>query len=568
MTALGLTNITIGSMNGDLGAAGANNDRRVQRYVIGGDGKFDAFDTNWTWNAYAQVGITKAHEQVSDAPQKSHLYNLGMDAVTGPNGQIMCRSTLTDPSNGCVPYNPFGIGVNSQAAIRYALGSGGVDFRDERFVQRVYSLSFNGEPFSTWAGPVSLAFGGEHRKESAAGITDAIGQTGDWLYGNYKPLNASNHVTEGFIETVIPLAKDQAWAKSLDLNAAIRGTDYSTSGYVTTWKVGATWDVIDGVRLRGTRSRDIRAPNLVELFSLGGGGFPGYTNPFRGGVAEIGVQSTTGNPALVPEKSDMTGLGIVLQPTFVQGFSVSADYWNMDINGAIGSLGTQAIIDNCYAGNAVLCQGLVFGPGNVITLIKNEPFNLVKQVYRGIDLEASYRTPLDAIVEGWDGNLAARFLATNFIKAWSSNGINVPVDYAGTNSGGNALPDWRWNADLMYSNDKFSVDLAARGISSGVYNNSYIACTSGCPVSNVNNRTYDTNHIAGAIYFDTSFTYKFGIGDTATEAFFNVRNIANKNPAIVGADPPGGYTYEQSPTNPQLYDVLGRVFRAGFRFKM
>src|SRR6185437_6761459 len=102
----------------------------------------------------------------------------------------------------------------------------------------------------------------------------------------------------------------------------------------------------------------------------------------------------------------------------------------------------------------------------------------------------------------------------------------------GGNSAG-AVPNWRWNADLLYSLDKVSIDFGARGVSAGVYNNSYVTCTSGCPVSTVNNRTYSTNHIDGAIYFDASFTYKFGVGDTATEAFLNVRNLANKNPAIV-----------------------------------
>ncbi len=569
MTALGLTSITLGSMVADLGVAGANNDRRVERMVVGGNGSFDAADTAWTWNAYGQIGITMAHEQVSDAPHVPNFYR-AIDAVTGPNGQIVCRSTLTAPTNGCVPYNLFGTGVNSAAAIGYVLGSGAVDFRNERFVQRVIAASAQGEPFSSWAGPVSLAFGIEHRKESAAGIVDPDGQAGNWDYGNYRPLNANTSVTEGFVETVIPLARSTEWAKSLDLNAAGRFTGYETSGFVATYKFGLTYDPIDDIRFRVTRSHDIRAPNLIELFSGGGGGFPGYINPFRNNASEIGRSSTSGNPTLVPEVSDMTGLGVVLNPQFFPGFNASVDYWNMDIGKAIGNLTVQQIIDQCYIGNTQACAAIVFGPGQTITDINIRPFNLVSQLARGIDFEASYRTPLDAINSDWSGNLTLRFLATNFLKNYSSNGITIPFEGAGVNNGGvnNAVPNWKWNASATYSDEAITFNLGARGVSSGVYNNSNVQCTSGCPVSTGNNRTVDTNHIDGAVYWDTSIAYKIMIGDSAnSELFLNVRNLTNKDPAIV-APGPGGYTYEQAPYNGALYDALGRTFRAGIRFKM
>ncbi len=565
MTALGLTTLNIGSMNADLPTAGATNDRRVQRFLGGATGTFNAFDSAWTWDAYAQVGIARAHEQVTDPTQRSH-FNAALDAISGANGTIVCRNAATNP--GCVPYNVFGIGVNSQATINYVMGYPGVDLRNEKFTQEVFAASAQGEPISLWAGPVSLAFGVEHRVEKAAGRVDAIGTAGDWLYGNYRPLNASTNVTEGFAEVVVPLAKDYAWAKSLDLNASVRGTSYKTSGYVTTWKVGATYDPIDDIRFRATRSRDIRAPNLIELYSGGSGGFPGYINPFRNGVSEIGVSSTTGNPTLVPEKSDYTGVGVVLQPSFVPGFNASVDYWNLDIGGAIGTLTTQQIIDQCFAGNAQICQALTFGTGNVITLINLRPFNLVKQIARGMDFEASYRIPVDAIVSGWDGNVTLRMLATHFIKSYSSNGINTPVDNAGVNANiTNAVPNWKWNASINYTTETVGYNLAARGVSSGVYLNSNVQCTSGCPVSTADNRTIDNNRIAGAVFLDAAITYKFALGDAATEAFFNVRNIANKDPAVA-APGPGGFTYEAAPANGALYDVLGRVFRAGVRFKM
>ena len=70
----------------------------------------------------------------------------------------------------------------------------------------------------------------------------------------------------------IPVLKDAPFAQELSLNAAARYTDYSTSGGVSTWKVGASWIPVDSLRFRATRSRDIRAPTLNELFAAANSG--------------------------------------------------------------------------------------------------------------------------------------------------------------------------------------------------------------------------------------------------------------------------------------------------------
>src|SRR5690606_3338040 len=153
---------------------------------------------------------------------------------------------------------------------------------------------------------------------------------------------------------------------SLELNAAVRGTDYSTSGYVTTWKIGATWAPIDDIRFRVTRSHDIRAPHLQHLFQTGNFSAPSVVNPFRGGTTELIDAITRGNADLKPEKADCIGVGAVLQPTFLRGFSASVDYWKLDIADSIGNLSIQQILDQCFSGNTTFCEGVVFGPGNTV----------------------------------------------------------------------------------------------------------------------------------------------------------------------------------------------------------
>ncbi|MCA0200440.1 MAG: TonB-dependent receptor [Proteobacteria bacterium] len=575
--ALGITQFTMGSMHADTRNAGAINDRRVQRYVVGANGTFDAMDTDWTWDAYYQKGMAHLHQETFGVIKRT-AFSKALDPVRSPTtGLPVCRvnadAVTTNDDPLCVPYNIFGIGVNSPEAIDYLHGNGERDFRTEMPVQDVASISFSGSPFETWAGPVTIAFGGEHRRESIKGVNDPVSRAFDWYFGNYQVFSAKMNVTEGFIETVVPLATDTAFAESLEFNGAVRATDYSTSGYVTTWKAGLTWSPVSDIRFRVTQSRDIRAPNLQNLFNTGTSGFPGYTNPFRpdpitgAATTEIGFSRTTGNPNLTPEKSDMTGVGVVLQPSFLPGFSASVDYWDLNIKDALGNLSVQQTIDQCFVTKSDrFCSAIDFNPDNTIALIRTQPFNLVNQIAKGLDIEAGYNMPLDMLLDSAPGDLSFRFMATHFIKRLESNGLSTPVQSAGQNTG-DGPPSWRWRGSVGYSNDMINLQIAARGISSGVYLNSNVECTTGCPVSTVNNRTVDDNHIAGAIYFDTSMAYKFGVSDVDMEAFFNVKNVFNKDPAVV-APGPGGFTYEAPAANATLYDTLGRVFRAGLRFKM
>lgn len=568
MDALGLTSITMGSENTDIPRTIGVNDRRTTRVVIGANGTLDAFGSDWNWNAYYQYGISH-QTNTGSGTTATALFAEARDAVRGPNGQIVCRSTLTNPGNGCVAYNPFGVGVNSTAAINYVLGNGERVYAGTKLTQDVFSASVSGEPFSNWAGPVSLAAGIEHRREYTDGINDPISKNFGWFVGNFQVFTADYNVTEGFAETVVPLASDQEWAKALDLSAAVRATSYSTSGYVTTWKVGATWDVIDGVRMRGSRSRDIRAPNLYELFNTGGGGLSSAVNPFLGQLSNTFTISNVGNPSLKPEKSNNTGVGVVLQPAFLPGFSVSVDYWNMKIKGAIGTLSVQQIVDNCYAGDNQFCNAITFDSNNAITFLRNIPFNLITQVAKGLDFEAGYQTALADIAPSLSGNLALRVLATKYISLRSDNGVIAPTDLAGQNSSG-GVPTWRYTGNVVYTNDPITLTLTARGLSSGVYLNSNIECASGCPASTATNRTVNNNHIPGAIYLDASFAYKFMHADESgsdAELYLNIKNLLNKDPASV-APGPGGFSYFSSLYNANYYDILGRQFSAGIRFKM
>lgn len=569
---LGISQFTLGTMHPDLPVLGSDNDRTVRRYVIGAEGRFSLLQTDWKWDGYYQKGISETTQRAPDNLIKANFAK-AIDAVRHPTtGAIVCRSTLTNAGDGCVPYNLFGSGVNAQAAIDYLIGA---SFRDEEMTQDVAAATMSGEPFSSWAGPVSLALGVEHRREKISGEVDPIGGANGFFVGNYLATFGSYNVTEGFIETVVPLAKDLPFAAALDLNGAVRYTDYSTSGDVTTWKAGVTYEPVSGIKFRATRSRDIRAPNLLELFNAGGINQNTVSDPFNNNLLVSYQGFSTGNLALQPEEADTTGLGIVLQPRQLPGLSASLDYFNIEIDDAISTVTPQSIVDRCFAGAQNFCDAISRGDvngANVITRINVQPFNFVQQVVRGFDMQIDYRIPIERLVGDRGGSLTANLIATRYLKNYSNNGVDTPVDQAGSNAAGvlfgNGSPDWIYRGTLAYTNGAYTASLTGRGVSSGVYDTSFIECTSGCPTSTIAHRTINDNHIAGALYLDAYVARRFASwSDSSGELYFNVVNLTDKDPAVVAAGPSGSaFTYP--PVNPAFYDVLGRVFRVGVRFQM
>jgi len=573
MADAGITQFTLGTMNNDLPIINFAGEREVTRLMAGFEGGFSLFGSDWEWDAYYQLGTTNSSETGHDISYKAR-YSAALDTVVNPaNGQPICRSTLTDPGNGCLPYNPMGINVNSPETIAWLTGS---PHRDQRFTQQVVAATVRGEPFDSWAGPVSIAMGIERRDEKVRGESDPTSAINGWFAGNYLPTFGSYHVAEAFLETVVPLAKDLPFAQSFDLNAAVRRTDYSTSGLVTTWKAGAIWQPIDDLRFRVTRSRDIRAPNLNELFAAGTANTNSVIDPFNNNQNAPYQGLAVGNLQLQPEKADTLGFGAVLQPRFLDGFTASVDYYDVKITDAIGNVGAQTIVDNCFAGMQEFCgaitRGIGAGGASQITQIRLSPFNLVGLKARGIDYEMSYVFGLDRLFSSLDGRMRLSLLATNYLENYQDNGVNPPVDSVGSNSGLNGLgtsgpPDWVYRATLAYTGDRISASLTGRGFSDGKYSTAYIECTSGCPVSTADNPTINDNSLPGAFYLDASLSYKMNWAATDVETFLSVTNLTNKDPGMVPQGP-AGISYAQAPVNASLYDILGRVYRVGVRMKM
>lgn len=575
----GITSISVTSTGGDLPFRGINNQRKVQRYVIGAEGSFDAFDKPARWDVYAQYGRSDVREQLRNIQHLTNLTN-ATNAAFAPAGNaggyavgsIQCLINLdastTNNDPGCVPLNRLGLGVADPAGIDYALGD---PYRKQVLEQRVAGANLSLTPFATWAGDVSVAVGAEYREEKIRGTVPAEFQpiinpngttTNRWSVGNYLPFTGKYNVKEAYLETVIPLGL------GLEFNGAVRATDYSNSGYVTTWKLGATWAPIKDIRLRVTRSRDIRAPNLNELYQAGTANSDSVRNPRFTPDLVNGPQFfsysglTTGNPDLEPETADSWNVGAVFSPRFLPGFTASVDYFRIDLKGAIDSISAQETVNRCDEGRQEYCDAITNDPvrslpNNPYLLIRTQPFNFVSHLVRGVDFDVAYRRRFAA------GNILLKGVATRYIENLRDTGIvgTVPVNTVGANGGQGSTPKWIYRFSATYDTPTYSLTGVARGVSSGKYLANAIECQTTCPVSTSQFPTYDNNHVKGALYFDLNATMKFSVLDRGDGEFFiNVTNILNDGPILL---PETGLA-----ANSTFSDLLGRTFRAGVRLKL
>ena len=323
--------------------------------------------------------------------------------------------------------NIFGIGVADAAAIRYVQG---VATQSLRLNEDVAAVSVSGDVFKNWAGDVSIAFGGEYRKEEITGSADPISIVNGFFTGNFKPTIGDYSVKEAFFETVVPLATDITAIESLEFNGAVRYTDYSLAGNVTTWKLGLSYSPIEQLRFRGVRSRDIRAPNVGELFQAGQTQRQDVIDTSQPSRPSVSISRvTSGNTALTPEIAETTSFGFVYTPSWLPQFSASVDYYSIDIGDAIATLGNQEIVDRCVAGETAVCSLIVRNGAGTITQLLAIPINVAEQKTKGLDVEASWRHELGSL-----GALTVRGLVSHINNLTTING-GITTEFAGQNTG-------------------------------------------------------------------------------------------------------------------------------------
>ena len=367
---------------------------------------------------------------------------------------------------------------------------------------------------------------------------------------------------EAFVEVGAPILKDLPLIQSFDINGAVRRTDYKIAGKVTTWKAGFTWDVNEDFRLRFTQSRDIRAPTLSELFTRGVPGGPGLTgqrNPFNGATGAFNQQGG-GNPNLLPEKADTMTAGLVFTPTWswLEGFRATVDYYKVVLRGAVGSVSAQETINRCFQGRQEYCAAITFDNSALgVALIKVFSFNLNKIHTDGVDIDVSYRVPLDKL----PGNLPGR-LDLRAIHTWTDDlATTDAVRQDDTAGAGTGIPSITGNYTATYSLGRFLGSIQARYINEMKYDTTFIGPNdpnyNPASGSSVNKGVWPA-----VVYWNLQAQYDIISEDSRKIQVFGVINNAlDKDPAF-GA-PVAFNTLGR--TNP--YDFIGRSYKMGVRFQ-
>lgn len=553
MASLGLTSIPFGRYNVEDGNSIFETTTKARRASFGAEGSLGG---TWAWSATGQIG-RNTYDQAAYNNRLSQRWTNGIDSVINPaTGQPICRVLLNNPNptaaqdpfgdiRNCVPINPFGAGSITQQALNYYHGTS-TTYAEMK--QQVFAANISGSPFSTWAGPVSIAAGAEYRTEKTTQTSDADSAASRWRSINAQPFSGRYTVKEAYTEVAVPLAEDMSFANKLELNAAARYTDYSTSGSVWTWKVGGNYEPIPDLRFRGTVSRDIRAPNNFELFSKGNQ----VINSIIDRETNIARQTTLvtgGNPDLLPEKADTYSIGVVVQPDWLSGFRASLDYYNIKVKDAISVVPGQDIVNFCFQGQAQFCPAII-RTGGIITRVNIVPFNANAQEVAGQDFEAVYSFPLD--LGAANGDMQLRLLASHADKlATTANGVtNDYVGLAGISPPPQGVPEWRVNLSASYRFDDWRLGVAYRYVSGGSIDTRF-------------NRTVldiADNKIDGINYFDANVAYDLTENLTL---YGSVENLTNEAPPIT----PNGIV-QPTIANSPFFDNRGRYWVFGLRARM
>ncbi|MEO5597672.1 MAG: TonB-dependent receptor [Novosphingobium sp.] len=538
MLATGVTSLTVSRADKEDGYLFSKNLEQVARGIGGIKG------TVGTWNvdAFFSYGDAKAQNSVL-ANYILANYAQAVDAVAGPGGQIVCRSTLTAPTNGCVPFNIFGEGSPSAAAVSYVTGTAVA--KTHNTLKNV-GINASGTLFEGWAGPIKAAAGFEARWETTAVTSDALSRARSFNIQNVLPWSAKQQVQEGYLEASIPLLRDAPFARELTVDLAGRRTHYSTSGSVNTWKVSGSWTPVDDIRFRATRSRDIRAPSLSELFVAGTQDVFNGTDPFKNNTQVFRIlQLTSGNPTLTPEVSNTQTYGVVLQPNFIPRLTLSVDYYDIKIRDAVATLTPQNLLNQCFAGVTTACANFVRDSGGNLTTVLLRPINYAAFQTRGIDIDLNYTIPLAA-----GDTINIRSVTNRLISQKLTNPGSAPQKQAG-DVGLFANPKWRNTTQVTYSNGGFTGFLQSRYIGGGIIDS--VRAAAG---------TLLNQNVKGRLYLDTQLSYRLESGPM--EFYLNIRNLLNKAPPIY----PSGSTSNPAQTNGSLFDMVGRMFSVGVNVKM
>lgn len=573
MQANNATSIGILRSDQELGLRGQDADRRLYQLVTGSRGSLGI--GNFKYDAAVQYGSTAfTNTRVNDVDQAKFLNAL--DVFRDTDGVIKC-SSATARAQGCVPINLLQPGAAiSQAALNYIK----IPYATETATLSQFDTSANitGSLGNFWgAGDISIAAGVEYRREKSVYLVSPVDQAGQGFYFTKRQSTRGQYsVFEYYGEAVVPLLKDLPFVKSLEVEGAIRRSNYSTSGLTTSWKAGGTWAPVSGMRFRAILARAVRAPNVGELYSPGSEGFitvddPCDVNFVTGGSANraancraIGVPanfvsnartinirtSTSGNPNLDVEKADTLTAGAVFTPRFLPGFSATIDYYRIRINGAISVFNAQDILNNCVdlaSTDNPFCASVQRSPSGDIVRIVRQNINVSRLDRTGVDVDLTYRRHFGELGTFNFELVASRALKVSTVVAPGTlTGSNV-IDF----NGEFGYPKWKGRFSTIWQHGKLDVTGTV------LYQSNQVRDVQ--PTNPEDNRaTAGTGN-----YFLVNAQLGYAV-TPKIRGFFGIDNLADKQPPPLPDTRMGGAS---SYPGAESFPVTGRFFYTSVSLK-
>lgn len=553
-------------------------DRDTIRAWLGLEGSFS--EERWNWSSYVSMG---SFEQSQVRENELNLQNLqfGLDLQEDPAnpGTYRCANEAAR-ADGCIPINLFGAGSITPEMADYIRAT---DRLNQQLDQTMFGATVIGDLLELPAGTLQAAFGVEYRKEEQDTRGDSATQLGLTTTGAIPNLSGEYEVREAFVELNVPLLDDRPWAQRLNLELAGRVGDYDTIGSVGSWKAGLSWAITDDIRLRTQASSAQRAPNISELFSAPRSDIDTVNDPCAGVTANssgliddncrsvesisnvignVGVfrQDTTaifgpnlGNPALTEETSDTFTAGFVLTPAAFDGFSLVADYYDIEIEGAINSINSQDTANLCYGSptfpNNRLCDAITRDGLGQISRIMNQVENIDTLKAEGVDVTLDYNFELPFA----PGDFEVRTVYTHVIDR--SNRFAGPDSLVIRDFTGEVgVPEHEYRSTLTWTRGDLRIRYRLNYLGTGVDDNR-------------EERLLENGEPNPAYFkFEQNITHdlyaRYQFGDSPrVSVFAGINNIDNQTGPFI----PDGFTSGGSSNFDSVYDPIGRFFYGGVR---
>ncbi|WP_342658831.1 TonB-dependent receptor [Sphingomonas sp. NY01] len=476
--------------NNDFGTRDEFDRRDTYRIVVGAEGTFNG---DWKYDFAVNYGEFRSRSTFYNNRLNQNFYN-AVDAVRNAAGQIVCRinqTSVTDPN--CVPINVLGNGSPTQEALNYINTTSERRGKATQFDINANVVGDSSQLFELPGGPVRFALGGEYRRETASYAYDELVSSGSTFLNAIPAFNPpSFEVKEAYGELELPLLRNLPFAEELTATGAVRVADYKgATGTVWAYNLGGLYAPIRDIKFRVNYSKAVRAPTLGDLYSsatqnfaqvddpcdanfIGQGranraancaaaGLPaGFINSgARAGSTEI---LSGGNPNLGAETSRSWTYGVIVQPSFLPGLAITADYYDIKIGNVIASVEAQTILDACYDAASLDNQfcGLINprqanGEFAQPALLQST-VNFAQLRAKGLDLDVAYNHRFGA-----DDRLALRAVGT-----WVRNRTDYPYldnpQQPERIKGELGDPIWNVNVSADYTHNNWTLGYQVRYI--------------------------------------------------------------------------------------------------------